>query len=84
MKKTRTYYIISESTSDGLWRVVRTIRHGSPDDAATTYARKVHGRRAIAWRLTGERGLSGRFQAYLPAPKPYGGLVEEGEPFHVW
>lgn len=82
MKK-RNNYVISINTPDGLWRFVQTIRHGSPDEAATAYARTAYGRRAVAWRLTGTNGLSGQFQAYLPAPKPYAGLLAEGDPFFV-
>jgi hypothetical protein len=59
----------------------RPIRAASYEHAATIAARRMHGRRAVAIRTTGDAGKSGFFQAYLPLKT--GGLVSTGDPFHV-
>lgn len=68
-----------EISRDGL--TLGSSRAGTPDEAATRYARRVWGRRAMALRVTGDRGLSGMFQAYLPART--GGQTSTGDPYHV-
>jgi len=50
---------------------------------ANTYARKHYGSRATAIRVTGTRGLSGYFQAYLPMPRGQRGLNSVGNQFHI-
>lgn len=48
---------------------------------ANTIARKRYGSRAVAIRVTGTRGLSGYFQAYIPMRG--GGQNSIGEQFHI-
>jgi hypothetical protein len=52
--------------------------------AARRAAKRLHGRRAQAVRLTGERGKSGVFGAYVPVPARLGGgQTSVGGPFHI-
>jgi len=52
------------------------------EDAAQHVATRLHGRRAVAWRTTGDPGLSGYFQAYVH-DRRLNGLSSVGRPFHV-
>lgn len=66
---------------DGAGEVLCRPRTDNHNEAAQRWARRAHGRRATAVRLTGVTGLSGVWQAYLPAPT--GGRTSVGRPFWV-
>lgn len=55
----------------------------SYEHAAQIGARRLHGRKRglLAIRVTGDAGLSGYFQAYVPCPT--GGQTSWGRNFHV-
>ena len=72
-------YTVSERDADG--GVLVTIRAESYQAAARAAARKIHGRRAFADRLTGSPGVSGVFQAYVSTDSRVPAKV--GAPFHV-
>ena len=59
------------------------VRAGNIEDAARIAACRFYGHRASisAQRVTGTRGLSGMFQAYLPVRES---LTSHGDNFHVW
>jgi hypothetical protein len=72
----RTYTI----RKDEAGRVLALIRAESYQAAARAAARKLHGRRAFANRLTGSPGVSGVFQAYVSEGSCSSTI---GDPFHV-
>jgi hypothetical protein len=66
---------------DGAGQILGSSRADSHEEGAQRWARRAHGRRATAVRVTGVSGLSGVWQAYLPAPT--GGREAVGSPFWV-
>jgi hypothetical protein len=74
----KTYTVTAEDSST---EVLVTIRAESYQAAARAAARKLHGRRAFAERLSGSPGVSGVFQAFVSNETLVPTKV--GDPFHV-
>lgn len=73
----RQPYTISRNHQD-----LAVIHARSYEEAARIWARRESGRKATAFRTTGNFGKSGYFQAYEPIePRGYSTI---NEPFHIW
>ena len=73
----RQDYIISRNHIE-----LATIPARSFEEAAKKWAKKESGKKATAYRTTGDFGKSGYFRAYEPIER--GGYSSINEPFHVW
>ena len=61
-----------------------TVNAKSYGEAGVKAAKKLHSKKAIGIRTTGDNDKSGYFQAYLPVPQRLGGgLNSVGNSFHI-
>lgn len=75
----RQDYIISRNHNE-----LATIPARSYEEAAKKWAQRESGKRATAYRTTGDFGKSGYFRAYLPVASSGGASWESiGDAFHV-
>lgn len=76
----RQNYIISRNHEE-----LATIPARSCEEAAKIWARRESGRKATAYRTTGDFGKSGYFQAFEPVgTEKTSGYATINEMFHVW
>ena len=76
----RQDYIISRNHEE-----LATIPARSYEEAAKIWARRESGRKATAYRTSGDFGQSGYFQAYEPVGnEKNSGWTSIREMFHVW
>lgn len=71
---------VKSGAADG--ELLGTVRAETVQEAASIFVRRQR-RSAVAMRITGFRGMSGIFQAYVAPTKKMSGQTSFGEPFWI-